>query len=126
MKVQWSTDYGQTQTTLASSVPYAQQAGKSWISGACVVIVNATTIFMAGGYSGNNHYPDTYYLDIDSKTWTEGPSLSQKRQHLSCNLITKPFRGIVIIGGESYDGRSNRVDILNLDTNEMSIGKGIL
>ena len=46
-KVELSTDYGQTKTSLPD-IPYAIN---NWMTSACLVIVNETTVFMAGGHS---------------------------------------------------------------------------
>ena len=115
-----STDYGQTKTTFPN-LPYGG------IQYGCVVIVNETTAFVAGGYgsSYDNCFSDTFYLNLETKAWSRGPSLSDKRVLMSCNLITKPYRGIVIIGGENKEGGTNTVEILNLETNEMTAGKEI-
>ena len=46
LKVEWSDDYGQTKTDLPD-VPI----NGPYLVGACLVIINATTVWMAGGYS---------------------------------------------------------------------------
>jgi len=126
-KVDLSTDYGQTKTTIAE---YPRSAAKFWSNG-CMVIVNTTTVFFAGGLSGEGQglaLNDTYYLNIDTKQWTQGPDLTLARSYLTCSLITKPFPQIVIVDG--YADRPNqagnkRVDILNLQTNELTKGQDI-
>ena len=72
----------------------------------------------------------SYYLNLVTKQWTRGPNLSQWKQNHACSLITKPFPQIVISGGQYWDDReggwggdrTNRTDILNLETNEMTRG----
>ena len=93
-----------------------------------MVIVNATTVLFAGGQQKDNRFGAiyTYYLNVDTKTWTRGPDLSLGRFGLSCNLITEPYLGVVIIGGEHHGDMFDRVDILNLETNEISTGEDIL
>ena len=97
-----SSDYWQTKTILpdlplTSTTPY--------LLGACMVYVNRTTIFVAGGYY--NHLEphrtstSTYYLNLDTNTWTAGPDLTQARKDLTCSLISKPSQQIVIVGGIS-------------------------
>ena len=93
-----------------------------------MVIVNSTTLLFAGGLWGNGQnegYADTAYLNVDSNTWTDGPDMSEARGQLTCNLVTKPFLGIVIIGGDcAFENRcTQRVDILNLETNLITSGK---
>ena len=90
---------------------------------------------MAGGAwddGDNQGYANTVFLNIDTKTWTSGPDMSVARSKLTCNLVNKPFLGIVLIGGGNcqFQGRcggvgSNLVEILNLETNEMTEGKEI-
>ena len=46
LKVELSTDYGQTKTSLPD-IPYGLN---NRVNDACLVIVNSTTLFMAGGY----------------------------------------------------------------------------
>ena len=45
-KVELSTNYGQSKTSLPD-IPY----GSGWNHGACLVIVDSTTVFVAGGRS---------------------------------------------------------------------------
>lgn len=123
--VDWSTDYGQTKTSI--EIPGDYRPGGD-LSYACAAIVNTTTVFLAGGASP--HYTvlsKTYYLNLDTNTWTRGPDLSQARKGLSCSLMTEPFLGVVMIGGEKQGGGAvDTVDILNLETNEMATGKEVL
>jgi len=117
-EVELSTDYGQTKTSLGV-IPYASAYGV--LKGACVVIVNKTTVFLAGGRAdGEKESTDTYYLNIDTKQWTQGPDMTVKRCWFSCSLITKPFPQIVIVAGY---GAGRAVDILNLETNELTSGQ---
>ena len=71
-------------------------------------------------------YTDTWYLNLDTKTWTRGPNLSQGRSSLSCSLINKPSPQIVIAGGMGTTGPSDVVDILDLETNTMTVGKFLI
>ena len=74
-------------------------------------------------------------MNIDTRQWTQGPNLGVQstrepagRHGLKCSLLTKPFPQIVIVGGRNeVDGRgnkrTNRVEIINLETGEMTQGK---
>merc|ERR1712117_124056 len=98
-KVELSTDYGQTKTHI-SDIP-TDYADTSQLILACVVIVNKTTLFMAGGYGSSDHQVAlraTYFLNMDTKQWTKGPRMDQRHEH-TCNLITEPFPQIIIVAG---------------------------
>ena len=97
-----SSDYWQTKTILPD-LPLTSPT--SHLLGACMVYVNRTTIFVAGGYYDRREphrtSTSTYYLNLDTNTWTAGPDLTQARKDLTCSLISKPSPQIVIVGGIS-------------------------
>ena len=59
--------------------------------------------------------------------------MSVYKSYLTCRLLTRPFRQIVITGGYYTDtgsegngadeGASNHLDIINLDTNTKTAGR---
>ena len=141
LKVELSTDYGQTKTSLGDyGIKSISPETTSWSDG-CVVIVNTTTVFFAGGYatpyrktfSGEDYLNVTFFLNINTKQWTRGPALTFGRSALTCSLITKPFPQIVIVDGYAYtpraqgasQGGNKIVEILNLATNELTRGNKI-
>ena len=106
----------------------------------------------------------TWYLDLNTKQWTQGPDLLYGRADHTCSLVTKPSRKIVIAGGTRmlkknwkvhitsgpqacrpkckerwgtgpdcrnlcqerdawYNQRIKRVDILDLDKNQITQGE---
>ena len=84
---------------------------------------------------GNNRtsHCDTYLLDLNTKQWTQGPSMNHCRFWHSCSLITNATTGereVVIVGGTDQQ-RENRckyiqqVEIVNLDTMQVRNGETI-
>ena len=74
------------------------------ISAACMVFVNASTIFMAGG---DNAPKETYYLNLETKEWTDGPKMSVERQKHTCSYVSKPIRRVVIVGGKQKNNQES-------------------
>lgn len=95
--------------------------------GACLVMVDDSTLLMIGGRNGaNNLYCNTAYLNLTSNSWTSGPQLSVCRRHATCNLITNSSSGqreVVVVGGTNKLRTDcidlNEVEIINVDTNEV-------
>lgn len=125
-KVEMSTDYGQTKTSLGD-LP----EGCNFVSHACMIIVNKTTVWVGGGNTASGCYPNggfiqkTHFLNLVTKQWTPGPDLTVPRQQFSCSLVTKPSPQIVIVGGRFHTNTwTNSVEIIDLDANTTTaIGK---
>ena len=98
-------------------------------------ISDNNTVFFAGGADGvrTNYtsYCATYFLDLTTKTWTQGPNMTHCRYYHTCSMITNATTGgreIVVVGG--WDGqRPGRcryiqdVEIFNLDTQQWRNGE---
>ena len=66
----------------------------------------------------------TWYVNLNSKKWIRGPDLSQGRSDLTCSLITKPSKQIVIVGGFTKDNNlSKRMDVIDLNKNSAVRGE---
>ena len=124
-KVELSTDYGQTKESLGN-LPY----GCDWLSSGCMIILNKTTVFLAGGQGGCSSgswssagLRETYYLNIVTGQWTEGPLLSEGRRYHQCGLLNKPSPQIVVVGGINQNSWTDHVDIIDLETNTTTEGE---
>ena len=121
-----STDFGRSYSFL-TNLPY----GSSYVYGACLLIVNSTTLFVAGGRDRSYDQSYSYFFNLTSSSWLRGPSLAQGKKHHTCSLVTQPdgTRDIVVVGGHYYYNSNSRcyyqqsVDIINLDTNTKQPGK---
>ena len=121
-KVYLSTDFGQSHTAL-TDIPY----GSSYVYGGCVVIVDTTTAFLAGGLSGQYH-KETFSLNLNNKQWTQRPDMRYAKRYHTCSLAThgNGIKEVVIVGGYSATCyHHNEVDIYNLDTNTRRSGQNL-
>ena len=123
-----STDHGRTYSLL-TNLPY----GSYYVQGACILIVNETTLFVAGGKEYNYEQALTYFFNLNTNSWVRGPDLTERKQYHTCSLVTQPdgTRDVVVVGGyRAYSDRyqsdcyyQRSVDIINLDTNTKQRGK---
>lgn len=100
------------------------------ITSPCVVILDNNTVFFAGGADGvrgnRTSYCATYFLDLTTKTWTQGPDMTHCRYYHTCSMITNATSGdreIVVVGGwdEQRQGHCKyiqEVEIFDLDTQQ--------
>ena len=80
----------------------------------CMVKVNTTTVMIIGGYSNSSSSPSTFYFNVDSETWIEGPPLNIARRFHSCGLIRKTGKSsIIVIGGITNYVYLQSVEILD-------------
>lgn len=54
---------------------------------ACLMVINATSVMVAGGYDGNNATASTYIFNTATNEWTLGPLLITARLGFACGLI---------------------------------------
>jgi hypothetical protein len=72
----------------------------------CMLLLNATTIIVIGGTSGNALSSASYYFDIQQLEgqWVQGPSMLEKRESHACGIFTSNFhnnqRTLVVTGGK--------------------------
>jgi len=77
-----------------------------YVSNHCMVLVNSTTVLLIGGQqNGNGHSSETYFLNAEDETWTNGPGLKTGRELFSCAKIKKSHQSseyvVIIAGGQS-------------------------
>jgi hypothetical protein len=93
------------------------------ISGHCSTMINATTAFITGGYTGS-YSRETYFVDIHNWRWTKGPQMEVTRTNHGCAVIMQNDKNYAVIaGGYNYDGLSS-TEILDLDSGTLEWTKG--
>lgn len=87
----------------------------------CALKVNATHIFMAGGFSTGGASAKAYLLNIDSYKWTQLQDMKQARASHACGLVKG--RNIVAAGGATGAGGDlASVEIYSLETGDWKNG----
>ena len=115
-------------TYLDSTIVYTNGVFHPWYgipypaSGACIIIVNGTHVFYAGGYDGSSDRSDAYLLEVDSLTWTSLPSMTSQRQYHSCGITGK---NIIIVGGCCSEEALKTSKIFSLDSLTWTTGPGV-
>lgn len=85
----------------------------------CIVKLNSTHLFVAGGTSGGDtpgggHYlRKAHLLDIEEQKWTRLPDLDTERMDPACGVAGGS--DIVVAGGVSDGGPTKTVEILDLE-----------
>ena len=93
------------------------------ISGHCSVMINATTAFITGGFTGS-YSRETYFVDIHNWRWTKGPQMEVTRTNHGCAVIMQNDKNYAVIaGGYNYNGLSS-TEILDLDSGTLEWTKG--
>ena len=93
------------------------------ISGHCSTMINATTAFITGGFTGS-YSRETYFVDIHNWRWTKGPQMEVTRTNHGCAVIMQNDKNYAVIaGGYNYDGLSS-TEILDLDSGTLEWTKG--
>ena len=99
----------------------------------CLVIINMTTIFVAGGQSiyapsVNN----VFTLNLASREWKEEPQMKEARSSHTCSLVETEngSKKIVVVGGSAVVSmiRDNfgSVEIFDTSTNEWITGRRVI
>jgi hypothetical protein len=94
----------------------------------CTVLLNSTTVIAIGGSSETDLRPqsqNTYLLNSEHETWTEGPMLNKARLAMSCGRIRKNGQShqysIIAVGG--WDGSyMSTVEIFDEETGKWRFG----
>ena len=93
----------------------------------CAVFLDNTTLMVIGGYKFPRSYSDTYFFDLDSNSWSSGPSLTEERSYHTCNLITdcEGSQHVVVVGGTGtgFGTYKKSVEIYDVDTGTWNTGK---
>ena len=92
----------------------------------CIVLVNATTVMVIGGYQRYEDSGKTFYFNKEQQSWTEGPELTYKRSFLSCGRIRKnkdsQEMSIIAVGGFIGGLSISSTEILDAGSNEWRNG----
>jgi len=90
------------------------------ISSHCSMMINATTAFITGGYTGSST-KDTHFVDIHNWKWTKGPQMEEARVGHGCVLFMHNNHNYALVSGGV--GLSS-TEILDLDSGLMEWTKG--
>ena len=76
--------------------------------------IDENTYFLAGGYRSDTSPPGpskaTFFYDMTTKVWTEGPQMQISRSNLGCEVFMNKAtnsKNIVLIGGYDYEFTTN-------------------
>ena len=97
------------------------------LKGHCAVLLNNTTLMVIGGYKFPISLSATYFFDLDTNTWSSGPSLMDERSYHTCNLITdcEGSQHVVVVGGTGtgFGDYRKSVEIYDVSVGTWSTGK---
>ena len=94
------------------SVDYAQSEGIlpfTWVGG-CSTLINSTTIFLAGEWQDGTIAEETWFFNLRTKEWTQGPSMIEERRYFGCGFI-KSINSVAAFGGYPYKGKTEIVKL---------------
>ena len=91
----------------------------------CLININETTILLTGGYDGSVR-KTTYFFNILTRKWTNGPDLITARESHTCASFMNRNRTIAIImmGNDLNNVKTESVEMLALDEIEGGWFKG--
>ena len=93
------------------------------IAGHCSMMINATTAFITGGYTGSSSR-ETYFIDIQNWKLTKGPQMEEARHRHGCAVFMHSYKNYAVVaGGEPYPYLSS-TEILDLDSLTLGWTKG--
>ena len=74
----------------------------------CMVQLNSTTVMVIGGTQGReSQSPKTYFFNMESKVWSEGPQLHYGRSGHGCATIRRDNQSdlfsVIVAGGVTLD-----------------------
>ena len=92
------------------------------IFGHCSMMINATTAFITGGYTGS-WTKDTYFVDIHNWKWTKGPQMEERRISHGCEVFMHNNHNYALVSGGEYPYLSS-TEILDLDSGILEWTKG--
>ncbi len=93
----------------------------------CMVTINSTTVMVIGGTQNGQNSANTFYLNIERQSWTEGPALKTTRYAHSCGRIRKDQNSqelsIIVAGGTNDDSPLlSSVEVLDEGSKEWQTG----
>jgi len=77
--------------------------------GHCIEQLNQTTVLFMGGYPNKNK---SFFFDVPSQTWTNGPDMNHDRVYFGCGLMTIGSDLLVVASGGDYS--PSTTEVLNL------------
>ena len=92
------------------------------INAHCSMMINATTAFITGGYTGS-WTKETYFVDIHNWKWTKGPQMEEARAWHGCSVLKHNFHTFAIVAGGGYPYLSS-TEILDLNSGILEWTKG--
>ena len=88
----------------------------------CSMMINATTAFITGGFTGS-WTKETYFVDIHNWKWTKGPQMEEARAWHGCAVFMHNNHNYALVSGGEYPYLSS-TEILDLDSGLMEWTKG--
>ena len=97
------------------------------LKGHCAVFIDNNTLMVIGGYKFPASYDKTYFLDLASNVWTDGPPLTTNRAYHTCNIVTdcRGNKQVVVVGGYATGVAIpiiQTVEIYDIDSQTWSAG----
>ena len=94
-------------------------------NGHCVLKINATHYFLAGGKSdGSTTERRAHFLEFGTETWTELPGMQKTRRGLGCHVFGGGDK-ILVTGGRGDSDAPQTTEVLSLATLTWSLGPDI-
>ena len=88
----------------------------------CVVRVNATHIFIAGGRRNERSVPDAFIFDWPNQAWTQVADMIYPRDLHACALLSYPPRIMVLGGMDNSKYDHNTSEVFDLARESWSLG----
>ena len=90
------------------------------IYGHCSMMINATTAFITGGFTGS-YSRETFFIDIHNWRWTKGPQMKETRGYHGCAMLMHNNVNYALIAGGGHIGIGggtglSSTEILDLDS----------
>merc|ERR1711982_32258 len=93
-------------------------------AGHCSMMINATTAFITGGYTGSDSR-ETYFIHIHNWKWTKGPQMEEARFYHGCAVFMHNNKNCAVVaGGYNSDNNLKSTEILDLDSLTLGWTKG--
>ena len=87
-------------------------------------MINATTAFITGGYTGSDSR-ETYFIDIHNWKLTKGPQMEEARYAHGCAVFMHNYKNYAVVAGGYNDyGHHSSTESLDLDSLTLEWTKG--
>ena len=99
-----------------------------FMSGHCMVHLDATRIMFIGGRHNYNRSPETYIYNYDDNTWEKGPDLNSRRENHACGKILKDKMSnefTVIVAGGFNEEYMDSVEVLDMESMSWTTGPSL-